>query len=178
MNETELIASVPTKLWIAGRSVDARSGKTFPVHNPATGEPITEVADAGPEDAMAALDAAVAVQGEWAATPPRQRGEILRAVFEKLTERADDIALLMTLEMGKAIAESKSEADLRRGVLPLVQRRGGADRGPLPDRARRQRPDPSCTNSPSGRAWRSRPGTSRSRWAPARSGRRWRRGAR
>ena len=109
MNENELIASVPTKLWIAGRSVDARSGKTFPVHNPATGEPITEVADAGPEDAMAALDAAVAVQGEWAATPPRQRGEILRAVFEKLTERADDIALLMTLEMGKAIAESKSE---------------------------------------------------------------------
>ncbi|HEY5852683.1 MAG TPA: NAD-dependent succinate-semialdehyde dehydrogenase, partial [Aldersonia sp.] len=110
MNESELIASVPTKLWIAGRPVDARSGKTFPVHNPATGEPITEVADAGPEDAMAALDAAVAVQAEWAATAARKRGEILRAVFENLTERADDVALLMTLEMGKAIAESKSEA--------------------------------------------------------------------
>jgi succinate-semialdehyde dehydrogenase/glutarate-semialdehyde dehydrogenase len=67
------------------------------------------VADATPDDARAALDAAVAVQQEWASHPPRERGEILRRAFERLTERVDELALLMTLEMGKPIAESKAE---------------------------------------------------------------------
>ena len=58
---------------------------------------------------MAALDAACAVQKEWAAHPPRERGEILRRAFEAITERADELALLMTLEMGKPVAESKAE---------------------------------------------------------------------
>ena len=62
------------------------------------------VADASPEDAMAALDAAVAAQPGWAATAPRDRGEILRRAFEALNDRADELALLMTLEMGKAVA--------------------------------------------------------------------------
>ena len=62
-----------------------------------------------PDDATAALDAAVASQAEWAATPPNQRGEILWRAFETLNRRADDLALLMTLEMGKAVAESKAE---------------------------------------------------------------------
>ncbi|QLY32478.1 NAD-dependent succinate-semialdehyde dehydrogenase [Nocardia huaxiensis] len=106
--EHDVLQSVPTRLWIGG-PVDATGGKTFPVHNPATGEVLVEVADATPEDAVRALDAAAAVQAEWAATPARQRGEILRAVFEAITARAEEFALLMTLEMGKALPESRNE---------------------------------------------------------------------
>ena len=84
-------------------------GATLDVEDPSTGEAIASVADATPEDATAALDAACAVQAEWAAHPPRERGEILRRAFEAITERADELALLMTLEMGKPIAESKAE---------------------------------------------------------------------
>ncbi|HZA84516.1 MAG TPA: NAD-dependent succinate-semialdehyde dehydrogenase, partial [Actinomycetes bacterium] len=84
-------------------------GATFAVEDPATGEVLTEVADATPEDGLAALDAAVAAQAEWAAHPPRERGEILRRAFEALNDRADELALLMTLEMGKPVAESKTE---------------------------------------------------------------------
>ncbi|MFF3569612.1 NAD-dependent succinate-semialdehyde dehydrogenase [Nocardia jiangxiensis] len=108
VSERELLASVPTQLWIGG-PVDATGGATFPVENPATGKILVEVADASPEDAMRALDAAVAVQDEWAATPARQRGEILRAVYERIIERTEDFALLMTLEMGKALPESRNE---------------------------------------------------------------------
>ncbi|MFH5207826.1 NAD-dependent succinate-semialdehyde dehydrogenase [Antrihabitans sp. NCIMB 15449] len=109
MDERELIDSIPTQLWIAGKPTDAEGGKTFPVYNPATGDPVAHIADASPADGMRALDAAVAVQPSWAATPARERGEILRAVFEEITKRAEDMALLMTLEMGKAIAESRNE---------------------------------------------------------------------
>ncbi|MFE2995575.1 NAD-dependent succinate-semialdehyde dehydrogenase [Nocardia sp. NPDC059246] len=108
VTESALLSSIPTRLWIGG-PVDATGGATFPVHNPATGEVIAQVADATSEDAMRALDAATAVQAEWAATPARQRGEILRAVFEAITARAEEFALLMTLEMGKALPESRNE---------------------------------------------------------------------
>ncbi|TQM30450.1 NAD-dependent succinate-semialdehyde dehydrogenase [Nocardia bhagyanarayanae] len=108
VSERELLQSVPTQLWIGG-PVDAEGGATFPVHNPANGEVLIQVADASPGDAMRALDAAVAVQAEWAATPARERGEILRAVFEQITARAEEFALLMTLEMGKALPESRNE---------------------------------------------------------------------
>lgn len=104
----ELLESVPTQLWIGG-PVDAAGGGTFPVHNPADGQVLTHVADAGPEDAVRALDAAAAVQAEWAATSARERGEILRAVYERITARAEEFALLMTLEMGKALPESRNE---------------------------------------------------------------------
>lgn len=107
-SEREVLESVPTKLWI-GAGADATGGATFPVYNPADGQVLTHVADASPEDAMRALDAAVAVQAEWAATPARERGEILRTVFEQLTARAEEFALLMTLEMGKALPESRNE---------------------------------------------------------------------
>ncbi|WP_068274942.1 NAD-dependent succinate-semialdehyde dehydrogenase [Aldersonia kunmingensis] len=103
------LASVPTGLWIGGRAVDAENGATFAVHDPATGEAITHVADASPADALSALDAAVAAQADWAATPARKRSEVLRSVFEAIIDHADEIALLMSLEMGKALAESKSE---------------------------------------------------------------------
>jgi succinate-semialdehyde dehydrogenase/glutarate-semialdehyde dehydrogenase len=79
------------------------------VEDPATGEALCEVADATPEDAKRALGAAVDAQAEWKTVSPIERGEILRKAFEKLTERADELALLMTLEMGKPVAESKAE---------------------------------------------------------------------
>ncbi|MFD4404285.1 NAD-dependent succinate-semialdehyde dehydrogenase [Nocardia sp. NPDC058499] len=107
-SETDVLDSVPKQLWIGG-PVDATGGGTFGVHNPANGEVVAEVADATPEDAVRALDAAVAAQADWAATPARERGEILRAVFERITARAEDFALLMTLEMGKALPESRNE---------------------------------------------------------------------
>jgi succinate-semialdehyde dehydrogenase/glutarate-semialdehyde dehydrogenase len=79
------------------------------VEDPATGETLCEVADAQPEDALAALAAASESQPEWGAHPPRERGEILRLAFEALVDRADELALLMTLEMGKAVKESRAE---------------------------------------------------------------------
>ena len=82
---------------------------TLPVQDPSTGEVLAEVADASPADAIAALDAAVEAAPAWAAHPPRERGEILRRAFEMILSRADDLALLMTLEMGKPLAESRSE---------------------------------------------------------------------
>ncbi|WP_431238892.1 NAD-dependent succinate-semialdehyde dehydrogenase [Mycolicibacterium aichiense] len=102
-----LLASVPTGLWIGGEERPGSS--TFEVFDPSNDEVIATVADAGAEDAVAALDAACAVQSQWAATPPRDRGEILRSVFETIIDRADDLAALMTLEMGKVVAESMGE---------------------------------------------------------------------
>lgn len=107
--EKTVVDGVRTQLFIAGEWRDAAGGATLDVEDPSTGEPIASVADATPEDATAALDACVDVQAEWAAHPPRERGEILRRAWEKLTERSDDLALLMTLEMGKPLAESKAE---------------------------------------------------------------------
>jgi succinate-semialdehyde dehydrogenase / glutarate-semialdehyde dehydrogenase len=102
-----LLAAVPTGLWIGGEERPGSS--TFDVLNPATGEVLASVADATAEDGIVALDAAARVQGEWAATPPRERGEILRSVFEAIIERAEEFATLMTLEMGKILPESMGE---------------------------------------------------------------------
>ena len=101
--------AVPEAALIGGKWVDGPRGATFPVEDPATGETIAEVADATPDDALAALAAAHDAQAEWGEHPPRERGEILRRAFELMTERVDDLALLMTLEMGKPVAESKAE---------------------------------------------------------------------
>jgi succinate-semialdehyde dehydrogenase/glutarate-semialdehyde dehydrogenase len=109
MREQAVVDGVEKRLYVGGEWREAGGGATFAVQDPATGESLCEVADATPDDAKAALDAAVATQPEWAATPPNERGEILWRAFELLTERADDLALLMTLEMGKAVAESKAE---------------------------------------------------------------------
>lgn len=107
MDIAALLSSVPTGLWIGG---EERAGQsTFEVLNPATEDVIAHVADATPQDGVAALDAAAAVEKEWAATPARERGEILRSVFETITARAEDVATLMTLEMGKVLAESRGE---------------------------------------------------------------------
>jgi succinate-semialdehyde dehydrogenase/glutarate-semialdehyde dehydrogenase len=107
--ERRVLESVPRGLFIGGEWRDASGGETLAVEDPATGETLVEVADASPEDAAKALDASCAVQAEWAQHPPRERGEILRRSFETIMERIDDLALIMTLEMGKPIAESKAE---------------------------------------------------------------------
>ncbi|GGA72913.1 NAD-dependent succinate-semialdehyde dehydrogenase [Pseudoclavibacter endophyticus] len=108
LNEAELIAKVPGQLFIGGEWVDG-DGEPFAVNDPSNGNELTRLANASPEQGMRALDAAVAVQGEWAATAPRVRGDILRRAWEILQERRDEMALIMTLEMGKPLAESNGE---------------------------------------------------------------------
>src|SRR5918999_1686394 len=108
-SEQALIEGVNKRLFIGGEWRDAKEGGTLSVEDPATGESLCEVADGQPEDALAALEAADKAQADWARTAPRQRGEILRSAFEMITERIDDLALLMTLEMGKPVADSKAE---------------------------------------------------------------------
>jgi succinate-semialdehyde dehydrogenase/glutarate-semialdehyde dehydrogenase len=107
--EHQIVQQVPKQLLIGGEWRDGSGGATLPVEDPATGETLCEVADAQPEDALAALAAASESQPEWGAHPPRERGEILRLAFEALVDRADELALLMTLEMGKAVKESRAE---------------------------------------------------------------------
>jgi len=108
-DERRVLDAVGTDLYIGGRWRPSSSGSRIDVEDPATGQTIATVADGSVADGRAALDAAVAVQADWAAMPPRDRGEILRRAFDLMTERADDLALLMTLEMGKAQAESRAE---------------------------------------------------------------------
>jgi succinate-semialdehyde dehydrogenase/glutarate-semialdehyde dehydrogenase len=107
--ESTVIEAAPSQLFIGGEWRDAGGGAKLAVEDPATGEPIREIADATPDDAQAAIDAAASAQADWAATSPNERGEILWRAFELLGERSDDLALLMTLEMGKTLAESKAE---------------------------------------------------------------------
>src|SRR5690606_16563011 len=109
ISESELLAKVPTQLYIGGRWVDGATGRTIEVTDPATGDTIATIADATPEDGIRALDAAADAAAAWAATPARTRGELLRSAWELLRERADEVALLMTLEMGKPLAEAKGE---------------------------------------------------------------------
>ncbi|WP_340683851.1 NAD-dependent succinate-semialdehyde dehydrogenase [Amycolatopsis coloradensis] len=109
ISEAGVVTSVGKELFIGGKWVPATDGKTFPVLDPSTGEALCEVADASPADGVSALDAAVAAQADWANVAPRERGEILRRAYELLIKRADELALLMTLEMGKPLAESKGE---------------------------------------------------------------------
>jgi succinate-semialdehyde dehydrogenase/glutarate-semialdehyde dehydrogenase len=107
--EQTVVGKVAKQLYIAGEWRDASGGGTLEVLDPATEEALCEVADGTPEDAAAALDAAVEKRVEWAASAPNDRAGILWKAFELMMERADELALLMTLEMGKPVAESKAE---------------------------------------------------------------------
>jgi len=109
MTDSRLPKDLPTGLLINGEWAGAADGKTVAVIDPATGEELTSIADAAPADARAALDAASAAGPAWAATPPRQRAEILRVAFDEVTRRKDEFARLMTLEMGKPLAEAYGE---------------------------------------------------------------------
>ena len=99
----------PTQLMIAGRWIDASDHQTFDVDDPATGEVIASVANASVEDGLAAVSAASAALPGWAATPPRQRAELLRRTFELMTERAEDFARLIVRENGKALPDARGE---------------------------------------------------------------------
>lgn len=102
-------AHVPTGLLVGGTWRPASGGATFPVHDPATTEVLFDVADGTSEDALAALTAADEAFGEYRATSPYQRSELLRAVYESITARAEDIAALVTAEGGKPLAEARAE---------------------------------------------------------------------
>ena len=106
---TDIIAGLGTGVYVDGQWRDAASGATFDVVNPATGETIATLADGGADDATAAISAAGRAQESWAAVPARERAEILRRAYELLVYRADEIALLMTTEMGKPLAEARGE---------------------------------------------------------------------
>ncbi|HVM68840.1 MAG TPA: aldehyde dehydrogenase family protein, partial [Gaiellaceae bacterium] len=108
-SEQTVLDTVPKGLYIAGEWRDATGGATLDVEDPSTGETIASVADATPEDAMAALAAADEAFASFRATAPRERSDILRRAFQLMVDRADELALLMTLEMGKPLAESRTE---------------------------------------------------------------------
>ncbi|WP_040866688.1 aldehyde dehydrogenase family protein, partial [Nocardia exalbida] len=105
--EQAAIDSVPTGLYIGGQWRETAA--TMPVTDPATGRTLRTVADAGPRDGLAALDAAAAAQADWARTPPRERSDILMRAHRMLLDEADRLALIATLEMGKPLAEARGE---------------------------------------------------------------------
>ena len=147
---SSVLDDVPTQLFIGGEWRDATGGGTLAVEDPSTGETLAEVADATPEDAMAALDAAVDAQAEWAAHAAararRDPAPRLRAAHRaRRRPRAADDA-----RDGQAARRVEGRDRLRRRVLPLVRRGGGADRRPLRDRAQRRRAGCSTMQQPVG----------------------------
>ncbi len=107
--EAELLAGVPDGLFIGGEWRAASGGGTLAVRDPSDGSVIRQIADGTVDDGLAALDAAVDAFAGWAATPARERAELLRRTFDLLQQRKEDFALLMTLEMGKPLAEARGE---------------------------------------------------------------------
>lgn len=103
VDEGSVVEDVPLRLFVGGQWRAADGGRTMEVEDPSMSEILTAVADASPADAVAALDAAVAARAEWARHPPRARSEILHRAFQAMAERSEELALLMTLEMGKAL---------------------------------------------------------------------------
>lgn len=166
--EASLLASVPTGLLINGEWRDASDGGTFDVHDPATGEVLVTLASATSKDAVAALDAADKVQASWARTAPRVRAEIVRRAFDLVTERSEDFTLLMTLEMGKPLAEARGEVAYGAEFLRWFSEEAVRDYG-------RYLTSPEGKNKilvqhkPAGHACSSPPGTSPWPWPPARS---------
>jgi len=108
-DESAVLAAVPRRLFIGGAWRDGGEGATFAVEDPATGEAIAHVADATSADALAALGAAHETFASWRTSAPRERSDILRRAYDLVVERSDALALLMTLEMGKALSESRAE---------------------------------------------------------------------
>ena len=108
-DEDAVLAAVPRRLYIGGEWRDGGGGATFAVEDPSTGDPIAHVADATSGDALDALGSAHETFASWRNSTPRERGDILRRAYDMIVARTDALALLMTLEMGKALAESKAE---------------------------------------------------------------------
>src|ERR1700689_4937838 len=107
--DDNLLANVPTDLWIGGKWRKSSDGGRFDVIDPATENKVASVASATVEDAKAALDAASAAFPAWAAKKPRERGEILRKTFELIMRDAERLAKLITIENGKALSDSRGE---------------------------------------------------------------------
>ncbi|WP_132979589.1 NAD-dependent succinate-semialdehyde dehydrogenase [Pigmentiphaga sp. D-2] len=103
------IANLPTGLYIDGNWARPSQPRSFTVSDPATGEPVAQVADAGLDDARAAVDAAAAALPAWRDTPPRTRAEVLRKVHLLMLERLEELARIITLENGKPLADSRAE---------------------------------------------------------------------
>jgi succinate-semialdehyde dehydrogenase/glutarate-semialdehyde dehydrogenase len=108
-DETRVVEGVKTQLFIGGEWRDASGGATLAVEDPSTGETLAEVADATNEDADAALAAATEAFKTWRNVAPRDRSDILRRAYDLVDARTEELALLMTLEMGKPVSESKAE---------------------------------------------------------------------
>ena len=98
-----------TQAYINGEWVDADSGETFPVHNPATQDVIAEVASVGGDETRRAIEAAEVAQKDWAARTPMQRSAVLMKWNDLILESVEDLAIIMTLEQGKVLAESRGE---------------------------------------------------------------------
>ena len=109
LNETELLAKVPTGLYIGGKWVQGHAEKPISVEDPATGKILLEIANADASDGLAALASAHETQATWSKVPPRERAELLRRTFELERERTEEFATLISLEMGKPIAEARGE---------------------------------------------------------------------
>ncbi len=109
LTESELLAKVPTQLYIAGKWVSGNGGGSIAVEDPATGKTLLEIANANAEDGLAALTAADEASSSWAKVSPRERSEILRRAFEIIKARSEEFATLISLEMGKPIAEARGE---------------------------------------------------------------------
>ncbi len=109
MPDIDLPADQPTQLYVDGSWGPSSDATTFAVLNPATEKELAVVANSSPADGIRALDAAARAQQEWGRTPARTRAELLRAAFEAVTARADDFAAVMTLEMGKPLADARGE---------------------------------------------------------------------
>ncbi|HWG28892.1 NAD-dependent succinate-semialdehyde dehydrogenase [Actinospica sp.] len=109
MDQSGALKLAPTQLLIGGDRRDAADGSAFDVYDPATAEVIAQVADGSVADGLSAVEAAAAAGPGWAATPPRQRAEVLRRAFELMTEHAEELAYLMVLENGKALRDARGE---------------------------------------------------------------------
>jgi succinate-semialdehyde dehydrogenase/glutarate-semialdehyde dehydrogenase len=105
----QALALAPKGPLIGGVWLPQGTASELTVTNPATGEVLAQVAAAGPEEAIRALDAACAAAPTWAAAPPRRRSDVLRQAFELITRRAEAFAALITLEMGKPLADALGE---------------------------------------------------------------------
>ena len=108
----------PEKLMpIGGSWIASSNAASLTVANPATGKPIAEVPSATVQDGMSAVDAAVDAQPAWAATPARERADILFRTYEGILARRDEFAALITAEMGKPLPEAQTEVDYGAGFF-------------------------------------------------------------
>lgn len=109
--------TLESRLLIDGQWRGAESNKTLPVENPATGRVLADVADAGLADAALAVQAALRAQEQWSRTPPQTRSDLLRSAYELMLARSEQLARIVTLEMGKPLPEALAEVRYAAGFL-------------------------------------------------------------